>query len=269
MMLKSISVTILAAACATARITTILPFNGTFHATDSSTLTVTFSTENGLNPVFDWFATFGVSSADFHADPTALGHFVTNVDFVAIGKSLTGTGNFSVSIPVNTTSVNRGSGKYVLTAAILDSFGVVQSTEAKFLNNGVDVVQRRKRNVSVSHPASASLSFLTARFSWDWSCAIGVRPASETAAESALGTWLANVDFVSLDQDLTGNGNFTVDIPLPAGALGNNTGPYLSSIPRGCNVRAQGSLLYIRGIYAEQLQILYSITDISRREEVM
>ncbi|KZW03571.1 hypothetical protein EXIGLDRAFT_828442 [Exidia glandulosa HHB12029] len=134
MMLKSLAVAFLAAAGAHAKIRFIYPFNGTFHATDSSTMEVTFSTVNGLSPVFNWFATFGVSSAAFHTDPSALGTFVTNVDFVAIGKYSTGTGNFSVTVPVNTTSVNRGSGQYVLTAAIMTSFGAAEGTDAEFFN---------------------------------------------------------------------------------------------------------------------------------------
>ncbi|EJD42587.1 hypothetical protein AURDEDRAFT_168398 [Auricularia subglabra TFB-10046 SS5] len=62
---------------------------------------------------------------------------------------------------------------------------------------------------------------------WDWSAAVGIRPANETADETALGTWLANVDFVALEQDLTGNGNFTVEIPMPSSAFKVGTGPYV------------------------------------------
>ncbi|KZW03555.1 hypothetical protein EXIGLDRAFT_721762 [Exidia glandulosa HHB12029] len=134
-MFKSLATVLCAIAAASARITSIAPLESTFQASNASTLTVTFNTENGQNPVFDWFAAIGVMPAAGRADPTALGTFVANVDFVAIGQSLTPTGNFSVDIPVNTTkAITRGDAQYVLTAAIMSSAGVEEFTVANFLN---------------------------------------------------------------------------------------------------------------------------------------
>ncbi|EJD42586.1 hypothetical protein AURDEDRAFT_168397 [Auricularia subglabra TFB-10046 SS5] len=127
---------VLCAAAASAWITSIAPLEGTFQASNASTLTLRFLTENTQSPVFDWFAAVGVMPAQPpRGDPSALGLWVANIDFAALGKDLTGNGNFTVDVPVNTdNAIFRGSAQYILTAAIMEGSGVSESATAKFLN---------------------------------------------------------------------------------------------------------------------------------------
>ena len=94
---KSLAFTLLAAAAASASITGIVPMHKPFHATRSSKLKLTFTTSNGLSPVYNWFAVIGVQSNQTHFADSELGHFVTNLDFVKLGKSLTVCGIESTS----------------------------------------------------------------------------------------------------------------------------------------------------------------------------
>ncbi|KAH7106655.1 hypothetical protein BKA62DRAFT_687776 [Auriculariales sp. MPI-PUGE-AT-0066] len=65
--------------------------------------------------------------------------------------------------------------------------------------------------------------------SWDWTAAVGVRPEGVFTQPASLGTWVANVDFVALDQEISGGENFTIEIPLTTSVI-STTGSYIINV---------------------------------------
>ncbi|KAH7098743.1 hypothetical protein BKA62DRAFT_712220 [Auriculariales sp. MPI-PUGE-AT-0066] len=116
-----------------------------FQATADSLLSVTFVTENGQSPVWDYAAAIGVApvkeSSPAATDEDALGAVVLLANFVEQGQSITGTGNFTIPVPVTTNnSIWAGNGDYILKAALLSASGVAIWTDAQYLNQTFSVV---------------------------------------------------------------------------------------------------------------------------------
>ncbi|KAH7096253.1 hypothetical protein BKA62DRAFT_37176 [Auriculariales sp. MPI-PUGE-AT-0066] len=97
-----------------------------YTATATSTIDITFLTAMTIQAQEDFSAVFGVYPATAALAPNAIGTRWHNVDLVALGRSSTGLGNFTLTklpltskfFPSNTTSA-----KYVLAVGVTSGVG--------------------------------------------------------------------------------------------------------------------------------------------------
>ncbi|KZV94442.1 hypothetical protein EXIGLDRAFT_708744 [Exidia glandulosa HHB12029] len=127
------------ASCAAARIVNLASYDGTYQASATSTFPLTFTTENSQSPYRDFTAAVGLSTLEEKFDATALGTWIANIDFVDLDQDVTGTGNFTVQINLPSSAFTHGSGSYVLTAAVLQSYGVAWNTANMYANTTFSV----------------------------------------------------------------------------------------------------------------------------------
>ncbi|KAM3580951.1 hypothetical protein VKS41_006399 [Umbelopsis sp. WA50703] len=72
---------------------------------------------------------------------------------------------------------------------------------------------------------------------YDFSIAVGVHPSSEKQANSIY-AFVENFDLVALGHSTSGNGNFTLDVKLPADRFDSGSGTYTltAAVTRGIGV---------------------------------
>ncbi|EJD45615.1 MFS general substrate transporter [Auricularia subglabra TFB-10046 SS5] len=162
MLSSCLAITLFSGACALARIVDIAPFAGTFKASGNATFPLTFMAENSQSPYRDYTAAVGIGLTATRVDPTALGTWVANVDFVKLNKDVTGTENFSVPISLPGSAFPKGSANYVMTAVIMQSFGVAWTTVPMYANITFDVaVSGHTRTTSQQSQTSLSWKNVT------------------------------------------------------------------------------------------------------------
>ncbi|KZV89641.1 hypothetical protein EXIGLDRAFT_795789 [Exidia glandulosa HHB12029] len=109
---------------ASAFIDGISPFTGTYKADQTtSKFPVTFTTGSTMVSFFDLTVSFGLSTPAEHTVNNTLGNPVFNVDLLAMKRSSTGPGKFTVDVPIRSSDLYNGDGAYILTAAILRAAG--------------------------------------------------------------------------------------------------------------------------------------------------
>ncbi|KAH7091737.1 hypothetical protein BKA62DRAFT_724158 [Auriculariales sp. MPI-PUGE-AT-0066] len=113
-----------------ARISSVKPYPGTYHATRNSKFPLTFNTIVTPTNNLDFSVAVGLGPAG-KATGTALGEeFIQNFDLVALGHASTGQGNFTlhVKLPASKFEV-FGDGKFTLTAIATAAYGASYGTQ--------------------------------------------------------------------------------------------------------------------------------------------
>ncbi|KDQ12097.1 hypothetical protein BOTBODRAFT_34713 [Botryobasidium botryosum FD-172 SS1] len=109
--------------------------------TSDSVLPLTFSTTISPTDNIDFSLAVGLGTASVNITPPQLGEiWLQNFDLVALGHAETGTGSFTLQIPINTN--NAGfftSGNFTVTVAATRAFGARYGTELAFYQVPVEL----------------------------------------------------------------------------------------------------------------------------------
>lgn len=105
---------------ASAYISGIEQHRGVYHPDElTSMFPVTFRTGSTKVPFSDLSVSFGLTTPAEHTLNTTFGNALVNIDLVALRRSDTGPGQFTISVPINTGDLYNGPGAYILTAAVV------------------------------------------------------------------------------------------------------------------------------------------------------
>ncbi|KZT41765.1 hypothetical protein SISSUDRAFT_1059089 [Sistotremastrum suecicum HHB10207 ss-3] len=126
-----LSTLFLAAGHAWAHIYGLSPYTATYHPTPTSTFPLTFLTENGPTFAADFSVVIGLypTSESSIGGGNALVDYIQNIDLVATGHSSTGTGSFTINIPLPSSYFFSGSGNYVIKAIVTQAFGAAETAQ--------------------------------------------------------------------------------------------------------------------------------------------
>ncbi|KZV96283.1 hypothetical protein EXIGLDRAFT_733634 [Exidia glandulosa HHB12029] len=114
---------------ASAFISSVAPgFTGSYKADQTtSTFPVLFNTGSTMVDFMDLTVSFGLSTPADHTSNDTLGSPLFNMDLLAMRRSSTGPGKFTIDVPIKSSDLFNGAGTYILTAAVLHVSGVNQN----------------------------------------------------------------------------------------------------------------------------------------------